>query len=149
MIMGGVGLDAHENMQLMDTLGHEGFQAFKEAGKSANIVEAVKTALVGGHQTIGANTAFLGMAAAPVLPALAAISKGVTHALDFFKGLSTRADVSDVAEIKTQFNSHFDSMNAAVERGAGASNNFAAFNQAISEKEDNRPTLSRAPKLSM
>ena len=62
MIMGGAGLDSYEASQVLQNEGVEAYRALKAAVGDMSAVEAIKTAMTGGFETVGRNISFGGMA---------------------------------------------------------------------------------------
>ncbi|WP_417546465.1 hypothetical protein [Marinobacter sp.] len=85
MIMGGAGLDSYEASQVLQNEGVEAYRALKASVGDMAPMEAIKTAMVGGFETVGRNVSMAGLAAAPALPALALIAKAAAHATEFLK----------------------------------------------------------------
>jgi len=136
MIMGGAGLDSYEASQVLQNEGVEAYRALKAAVGDMSAIEAIKTAMAGEFETVGRNISFGGMAAAPVLPALAVFAKAAAHVTEFVKAkfggeqAEVKAGVADqlkagmqglnqaVAGQSAMLNQGLEGLNAALEQNA-------------------------------
>jgi hypothetical protein len=77
-------------------------------------IEAVKTAMAGEFETVGRNISFGGMAAAPVLPALAVFAKAAAHVTEFVKSKFGGEQVDAKAGASDQLKAGMQGLNQAV-----------------------------------